>query len=80
MSLLTTEPRKEHLFDQIALTNYLKKNIPQFGNNLIKLLQFKAGQSNPTFYLKDNLNNEFVLRKKPPGTLLPSAVCLKKIK
>ena len=34
--------------------------------------QFAAGQSNPT-YLIEGPERRFVLRKKPPGTLLPSA-------
>jgi hypothetical protein len=38
------------------------------------ILQFKGGQSNPTFYLKTSQGKEFVLRKKPPGKLLATAV------
>ena len=34
--------------------------------------QFQGGQSNPTFHLHTP-GAEYVLRKKPPGTLLPSA-------
>jgi aminoglycoside phosphotransferase (APT) family kinase protein len=34
--------------------------------------QFKGGQSNPT-YLLDSENNQYVLRRKPPGKLLKSA-------
>ena len=34
--------------------------------------QFAAGQSNPT-YLIEGPALRFVLRKKPPGTLLPKA-------
>ena len=30
-------------------------------------------QSNPTFYLRDSRQREYVLRKRPPGKLLPSA-------
>ncbi|MGQ0568419.1 MAG: phosphotransferase family protein, partial [Armatimonadota bacterium] len=33
---------------------------------------FEGGQSNPTYYLRAG-NREFVLRRKPPGRLLPSA-------
>lgn len=33
----------------------------------------QGGQSNPTFYIRTD-RGEFVLRKKPPGKLLPSAV------
>ena len=37
-----------------------------------RVSQFAAGQSNPT-YLIEGPDKRFVLRKKPPGTLLPSA-------
>lgn len=35
--------------------------------------RFSAGQSNPTYLLTDAGGQRYVLRKKPPGTLLPSA-------
>jgi aminoglycoside phosphotransferase (APT) family kinase protein len=38
----------------------------------IAITQFEGGQSNPT-YLLDAGNRQLVLRRKPPGTLLPSA-------
>jgi aminoglycoside phosphotransferase (APT) family kinase protein len=34
--------------------------------------QFQGGQSNPTYHIKAG-SNEYVLRRKPPGKLLPSA-------
>ena len=34
--------------------------------------QFKGGQSNPT-YLLETPGRRYVLRRKPPGKLLPSA-------
>ena len=34
--------------------------------------QFKGGQSNPTYLLSTD-GGRYVLRRKPPGTLLPSA-------
>ncbi|XP_034974282.2 acyl-CoA dehydrogenase family member 10 isoform X2 [Zootoca vivipara] len=36
------------------------------------LRQFSHGQSNPTYYIRFG-DRQFVLRKKPPGPLLPSA-------
>lgn len=33
----------------------------------------RCRQSNPTFYLRDSRKREYVLRKRPPGKLLPSA-------
>jgi len=38
----------------------------------LQVRQFHGGQSNPTYWLADR-EREYVLRKKPPGTLLPSA-------
>src|SRR5262249_7939806 len=38
----------------------------------VTLRQFKGGQSNPT-YLVDTPQRRYVLRRKPPGKLLPSA-------
>ncbi len=35
--------------------------------------QFQGGMSNPTFMLTDGGGRRYVLRKKPPGKLLPSA-------
>jgi len=34
--------------------------------------QFRGGQSNPTYYVRAG-GTEYVLRRKPPGKLLPSA-------
>lgn len=66
--------RKGHELDVAALEAYLKRNVPTFGGKVASLKQFASGQSNPTFYLKDDRGNEFVLRKKPSGQILPSAV------
>uniref|UniRef100_A0A6B2KYB4 Acyl-CoA dehydrogenase family member 11 n=1 Tax=Arcella intermedia TaxID=1963864 RepID=A0A6B2KYB4_9EUKA len=53
---------------------YLERVIPHvFGKRVEKILQFEGGQSNPTYYFMDDKNNQFVLRKKPSGQLLPSA-------
>src|SRR5207237_3344257 len=38
----------------------------------VTLKQFQGGQSNPTFLIETQ-TAKFVLRKKPPGKLLPSA-------
>ena len=48
--------------------------IPNFVAPFTVVLQFTSGQSNPTYFLRDSKNNEFVLRKKPGGKILPSAV------
>lgn len=66
--------RKGHELDVASLEAYFKQNVPTFGGKIVSLLQFKSGQSNPTFYIKDDRENEYVLRKKPSGKILPSAV------
>jgi aminoglycoside phosphotransferase (APT) family kinase protein len=39
----------------------------------LEVTQFQGGMSNPTFMLTDGNGKRYVLRKKPPGKLLPSA-------
>ncbi|MEB3735460.1 phosphotransferase [Halopseudomonas pachastrellae] len=58
-------------FDEAKLANYLQDYLPG-ANQGIKVKQFQGGQSNPTFLL-DIAGKRYVLRKKPPGKLLPSA-------
>jgi len=59
------------LFDTARLEAYLKHNIAGFSGPL-NVRQFKGGQSNPTYLLATPARS-FVLRRKPPGKLLPSA-------
>jgi aminoglycoside phosphotransferase (APT) family kinase protein len=61
----------QHAFDEAALARYLRARIEGFGNDLT-VEQFKGGQSNPTFRLTSG-GRRYVLRRKPPGELLPSA-------
>jgi aminoglycoside phosphotransferase (APT) family kinase protein len=65
------EVREQHRFDEQALARHLKEHLPAYGGDLA-IKQFEGGQSNPTFLLTTG-GNQFVLRKKPPGTLLPTA-------
>jgi len=58
-------------FDVGRLADYLRGQIPGLEGQL-QVEQFRGGQSNPTFLLEFG-NRRFVLRKKPPGDLLPSA-------
>lgn len=58
-------------FDVARLENHLAKNIAGFSGPL-DVRQFKGGQSNPT-YLLTTPRRRYVLRRKPPGKLLPSA-------
>jgi aminoglycoside phosphotransferase (APT) family kinase protein len=60
-----------HAFDVDALERYLRANVDGF-EGPIDIEQFKGGQSNPTFVL-DTPAKSYVLRRKPPGQLLPSA-------
>ncbi len=66
-----SDVRKEHSFDINALERYMSKNIEGFSGSLA-VRQFSHGQSNPTFLLDDG-REKYVMRKKPPGRLLPSA-------
>ena len=58
-------------FDPARLDAYLSARVPGFAGP-ITLRQFKGGQSNPT-YLVQTPTRGYVLRRKPPGKLLPSA-------
>ena len=60
-----------HRFDETALVRYLRNQLPGFDGQ-IQVRQFQGGQSNPTFHLH-TAAGEYVLRKKPPGKLLPRA-------
>jgi aminoglycoside phosphotransferase (APT) family kinase protein len=58
-------------FDAARLETYLTRHLPGFAGPLT-VRQFKGGQSNPT-YLIETPGRRYVLRRKPPGKLLPSA-------
>ena len=74
----TTAVRAGHEIDVTALERYLAEHLPGFslsrrspqGEGGIR--QFEGGQSNPTYFL-ETPGGRYVLRKKPPGQLLPSA-------
>jgi aminoglycoside phosphotransferase (APT) family kinase protein len=57
--------------DTARLQDHLAAKVPDF-TCLVSVKQFKGGQSNPT-YLLETANAKYVLRRKPPGKLLPSA-------
>jgi aminoglycoside phosphotransferase (APT) family kinase protein len=57
--------------DAARLERYLSTNVAGFAGPLA-IRQFKGGQSNPT-YLLETPARGYVLRRKPPGKLLPSA-------
>jgi aminoglycoside phosphotransferase (APT) family kinase protein len=58
-------------FDVPALERYLATSLPDF-EGLLRVRQFPGGQSNPTYRLQGP-QRSWVLRRKPPGVLLPSA-------
>lgn len=63
--------RTAHQIDEDALHAWLQAHVEGYAGPL-QLMQFKGGQSNPTYWLADQ-QRQYVLRKKPPGRLLPSA-------
>jgi len=58
-------------FDSAALESWMEANIAGYTGPL-GVSQFKGGQSNPTYRL-DTPARSYVLRRKPPGPLLPGA-------
>ena len=66
-----TPVRDAHRFDEVALSRYLERELPGFRGDL-KLQQYVGGSSNPTFLMTAH-DDCWVLRKRPPGDLLPSA-------
>jgi aminoglycoside phosphotransferase (APT) family kinase protein len=58
-------------FDKARLAAWMQVHIAGFSGP-IEVQQFAGGQSNPTF-LVDSPARRYVLRRKPPGKLLPSA-------
>jgi len=57
--------------DTDSLAAYLHGRLPGFTGDLVAE-KFAGGQSNPTFRLRSG-DQSWVLRRKPPGDLLPSA-------
>lgn len=67
----TREVKERHRFDEARLQAYLERNVEGFRGDLT-VREFKGGQSNPTYLLAAG-GARYVLRRKPPGHLLPSA-------
>ncbi|MGY4504104.1 aminoglycoside phosphotransferase (APT) family kinase protein [Bradyrhizobium sp. GM24.11] len=67
-----TKPVEErHRFDELRLEAWMKENVEGYEGPLV-VLQFKGGQSNPTYRL-NTPKRSYVMRRKPFGKLLPSA-------
>ncbi len=67
----TREVDPRHALDEATLEAWLAENVEGYEGPLT-LRQFKGGQSNPTYELTTP-GRTYVLRRKPPGVLLPSA-------
>lgn len=72
MEELTTPVRQHHKFSVDRLQRYLSVNSRVSNNDTLTVKQYSTGQSNPTF-LVQTPSKSYVLRKKPPGELLPGA-------
>jgi len=66
-----TEVRAAHRFDEARLEAWLDGRLEGFRRPLT-VRQFEGGHSNPTFLIASP-DRRWVVRKKPPGDLLPSA-------
>jgi len=64
-------PPAQHAFDTGRLDAWMREHVAGF-ESPIDVQQFAGGQSNPT-YLVQSAQRRYVLRRKPPGKLLPSA-------
>jgi aminoglycoside phosphotransferase (APT) family kinase protein len=67
----TSEVRSAHRFDIAPIEDWMKREVEGFAGPL-EVEQFKGGQSNPTYKLTTP-RRSYVLRRKPPGKLLPGA-------
>jgi aminoglycoside phosphotransferase (APT) family kinase protein len=68
--MATIPVREAHAMDVARLARWLDERLP--GADSLTVEQFRGGQSNPT-YLLSTAAGRYVLRRKPPGALLPSA-------
>ena len=67
-----TDPVREgYGFDEARLAEWMAANVEGYAGPL-SVRQFKGGQSNPTYQLVTP-RRKYVLRRKPPGQLLPGA-------
>jgi aminoglycoside phosphotransferase (APT) family kinase protein len=69
---MTAPLRNRDPLDAERLAQYLAGRIPGLRAPLL-IEQFPVGQSNPTFKVTSADGRRYALRKKPAGTLLPSA-------
>ena len=67
----TREVDPRYRLNETALDRWMAENVEGYAGPLT-ISQFKGGQSNPTYALTTP-GASYVLRRKPPGLLLPSA-------
>ncbi|MDQ1194185.1 aminoglycoside phosphotransferase (APT) family kinase protein [Brevundimonas vesicularis] len=67
----TREVDPRYRLDEAALDAWMRAHVSGYAGPLT-VRQFKGGQSNPTYELVTP-STAYVLRRKPPGVLLPSA-------
>lgn len=67
----TTAVREGFAFDVTALDRWMRDHVAEYAGPL-HVEQFRGGQSNPTYKLLTP-GRAYVLRRKPPGELLPGA-------
>ena len=67
----TKDVAESHKFDEGKLAAWMEANVEGYKGPLT-VRQFKGGQSNPTYQLITP-TKKYVMRRKPPGKLLPSA-------
>jgi aminoglycoside phosphotransferase (APT) family kinase protein len=63
-----------HPFDVDGLVGWMREHVPGFTGtaDTLAISQFQGGQSNPTYRISHG-DTSWILRRKPPGKLLPSA-------
>lgn len=69
---MTDIPPASLPFDSSRLRDYLSRHLPASGGRM-HLSAIGGGQSNPTYFVTFDGGGDYVLRKQPPGELLPSA-------
>ena len=75
MELNIKEVPERLKIDAESLRRYLAARLPGFKCDPGRLVvrQFSHGESNPTYHLTAAAPRELVLRRRPPGKLLPGA-------
>ena len=67
----TKEVEERHRINEASLDGWMREHVEGYQGPLT-VLQFKGGQSNPTYKL-ETPGQSYVMRRKPFGKLLPSA-------